>query len=207
MTRLTNEETEAVRLDQLSRIVADRMCPVAAGFTFHTRFCLEPEARRAKTRYHVLVRPLESGRLRLVLAASRRIGEIRGVATWLVGDRFWMADAEFDFHGMAGWIVDWRADAPRGQDRVDLLGKPAPVWPWAPLANATAAMVAPRRNGPTTSRGRMFASAISRAFCATNRASSASRSSFSRIEGRSQFGASPAFASSSARGKRAAPAK
>lgn len=143
MTRLTEEETEAVRLDQLSRIAADRMRPVAAGFTVHYRFSLEPNARRAKTRYHVLVRPLESGRLRLVLAASRRIGEIRGVATWLVGDRFWVTDAEFDFHGMAGWMVDWRADAPRGQNRVDLLGKPAPVWPWAPLANATAAMDTP----------------------------------------------------------------
>ena len=143
MTRLTEEETEAVRLDQLSRIYDDRLYPVMAGFTVHHRFSLEPNARRARTRYHVLVRPLESGRLRLVLAASRRIGEIRGVATWLVGDRFWVADAEFDFHGMAGWMVDWRADAPHGQDRVDLLGKPAPVWPWAPLANATAAMDTP----------------------------------------------------------------
>lgn len=143
MTTLTETEIDAVRLDQLSRIAADRMCPVMAGFTTHNRFSLEPNARRARTRYHVLVRPLESGRLRLVLAASRRIGEIRGVATWLVGDRFWVADAEFDFHGMAGWVVDWRADAPRGQDRVDLLGKPAPVWPWAPLANATAAMDTP----------------------------------------------------------------
>ena len=143
MTTLTEEVTEAVRLDQLSRSAADRMWPVMAGFTIHNRFSLEPNARRAKTRYHVLVRPLASGRLRLVLAASRRIGEIRGVATWLVGDRFWVADAEFDFHGMAGWVVDWRADAPRGQDCVDLLGKPAPVWPWAPLANATAAMDTP----------------------------------------------------------------
>jgi len=129
--RLTTEETDAVRLDQLSRIAAER---TETG-TF--------EPCRVKTRYHVLVRPLGNGRLRLVLAASRQLGKIKGVATWLVGEERWRIACCFDFYGCGGWITQWDERAERGETWACQRSKGPPVWPWATLANAWAATDTP----------------------------------------------------------------
>lgn len=131
MIRLTEEETDAVRLDQLSRISAER--------TETGRF----ESAHVKTRYHMLVRPLGNGRLRLMLAASHRIGEIKGVATWRVGEERWRKADCFEFCGLAGWLTAWGEDALRGSRFVSERIPRPPTWPWATLANAWAATDTP----------------------------------------------------------------
>ncbi len=131
MIRLTTEEENAVALDQLSRIAAER---TATG-----RF----EAGRVKTRYHMLVRPLGNGRLRLMLAASHRIGEIKGVATWRVGEERWRKADCFQYCGLAGWLTVWCEDALRGSRFVTERIPRPPTWPWATLANAWAATDTP----------------------------------------------------------------
>lgn len=141
MIRLTEEEENAVALDQLSRIAAERTEPRKAGWWHVDAFSLEP--LRTKTRYHVLVRPLENGRLRLVLAASRRIGEAKGVATWLVGEEGWRISCCFDFYGCGGWITQWGKRAERGETWACQRSPGPPVWPWATFANATAAADTP----------------------------------------------------------------
>ena len=141
MIRLTEEEQNAVALDQLSRIAAERTEPRKAGWWHVNEFSLEPI--RTKTRYHVLVRPLENGRLRLVLAASRRIGEAKGVATWLVGEEGWRIACCFDFYGCGGWVTQWGPDAERGETWACQRSPGPPVWPWATFANATAATDTP----------------------------------------------------------------
>lgn len=141
MIRLAEEEIDAVRLDQIGRMTAERTIARRVGFYCRDEFSLEP--LRVKTRYHVLVRPLECGRLRLVLAASRRIGEIKGVATWLVGEERWRIAYCFDFFGCGGWITHWGEDAERGETWACQRSPGAPVWPWATLANWPAAADTP----------------------------------------------------------------
>ena len=129
MIRLSEEETDAVAQDQLGRMVAERTIRRPAGFYWRGEF--DPAPLRTKTRYHVLARPLEDGRLRLVLAASRHIGEIKGVATWLVGEDRWRIACCFDCSGLAGWITQWGKDADKGETWACQRSPGAPVWPWA----------------------------------------------------------------------------
>lgn len=123
MIRLLPDEIAACRRDQFERICGD--------YAWRSDPCcqISGSIRRNKTRFHLLLRPLATGRLRLVLAATRSIGgEVRGVAEWLVGEPSWRINPTFDFWGLAGWLVKWDQD---------------PLWPWAPLANDAACLDTP----------------------------------------------------------------
>ena len=144
MIRLLPDEIAACRRDQFERVCGDYVwrsdpsCQISGSL------------RRNKTRFHLLLRPLATGRLRLVLAATRSIGgEVRGVAEWLVGEPSWRINPTFDFWGLAGWLVKWDQDPRRRKDVDVRLGRIggkdaiAPLWPWAPLANDAACLDTP----------------------------------------------------------------
>ena len=144
MIRLLPDEIAACRRDQFERVCGDYV------WRSDPRCQISGSLRRNKTRYHLLLRPLATGRLRLVLAATRSIGgEVRGVAEWLVGEPSWRINPTFDFWGLAGWLVKWDQDPRRRKDVDVRLGRIggkdaiAPLWPWAPLANDAACLDTP----------------------------------------------------------------
>lgn len=144
MIRLLPDEIAACRRDQFERICGDY------AWRSDPRCQISGSIRRNKTRFHLLLRPLATGRLRLVLAATRSIGgEVRGVAEWLVGEPSWRINPTFDFWGLAGWLVKWDQDPRRRKDVDVRLGRIggkdaiAPLWPWAPLANDAACLDTP----------------------------------------------------------------
>ena len=144
MIQLTRDEIAACRLDQFRRVTADYL------WRESPRCCISGRLRK-KTRYHLVLRPLARGRLRLLLAATREVGgEVRGVAEWLVGDPAWRLNPTCDFYGaLAGWITDWKADPRKAKDLRIKVGRmggkhaTAPLWPWASLANDGAAIDTP----------------------------------------------------------------
>jgi len=144
MIRLLPDEIAACRRDQFERVCGDYV------WRSDPRCQISGSIRRNKTRFHLLLRPLATGRLRLVLAATRSIGgEVRGVAEWLVGEPSWRINPTFDFWGLAGWLVKWDQDPRRRKDVDVRLGRIggkdaiAPIWPWAPLANDAACLDTP----------------------------------------------------------------
>ena len=144
MIRLLQDEIAACRRDQFERVCGDYV------WRSDPRCQISGSLRRNKTRFHLLLRPLATGRLRLVLAATRSIGgEVRGVAEWLVGEPSWRINPTFDFWGLAGWLVKWDQDPRRRKDVDVRLGRIggkdaiAPLWPWAPLANDAACLDTP----------------------------------------------------------------
>lgn len=144
MIRLLPDEIAACRRDQFERVCGDYV------WRSDPRCQISGSLRRNKTRFHLLLRPLATGRLRLVLAATRSIGgEVRGVAEWLVGEPSWRINPTFDFWGLAGWLVKWDQDPRRRKDVDVRLGRIggkdaiAPIWPWATLANDAACLDTP----------------------------------------------------------------
>ena len=123
MIRLTKEEENAVALAQLGA-AAENLGNVSRWWT----------------RFYGVLRPLADGRLRFLVVAARKVGEVRWVADWIVGERGWRAESCFDWRGMAGYLVDWSSGPDKGapgtlywRDEFDV-----PHLPWAPIVNAPA---------------------------------------------------------------------
>ncbi len=133
MIRLTKEEENAVALAQLG----------AAADSFD--FPYSPHKWR--TRRWSLLRPLPGGGLRLLVAVARKVGEVRGVASWRVGDRYWALESCHEWHYVAGWLTRWDMPPDKGAPGtvrcIEDRGAEVPRWGWPPLVNATAAADTP----------------------------------------------------------------
>lgn len=133
MIRLTEEEQNAVALAQLGAAAHDMQFPYSP--------------QKWRTRRYLLLRPLPGGGLRLVVAAARHVGEVRGVASWRVGDRHWAKESCYEWRGMAGWVVQWGVPPDKGvpdtvRCRPDYCSM-VPVWGEPTLVNAWAAADTP----------------------------------------------------------------
>ena len=122
LATLTEEERDAVLLDQTRRMAEQYAAPLRSEDDWRN-------ARRKRTRYHVLLRPEGDGgeRLRVIVAASRAVGEIRVAVDWMADSR-----REY-FAGALDWMCGWwsfRWDAGGAY----CLDRALPVWPWATLA-------------------------------------------------------------------------
>ncbi|MBR1608836.1 MAG: PcfJ domain-containing protein [Kiritimatiellae bacterium] len=124
LATLTEEERDAVLLDQTSRMAEMFEAPLRTEDAWRN-------ARRKRTRYHVILRPEgDAGeRLRVIVAASRAVGEIRVAVDWVAGShREWFAGALDWMNGW--WFFRWDVGGLYSLDRSRRL----PVWPWATLA-------------------------------------------------------------------------
>lgn len=125
MTTLTETEIDAVRRDQLARSAELYERPLVLEENWRN-------ARRVRTRYHVILRPEgDNGeRLRVLVAASRHIGEIALAVDWFADTTEEHVAAALDCY--AGWW-SFRWDMGDGEKGY-ILDRAVPVWPWASLA-------------------------------------------------------------------------